>query len=178
MNDGNNQDFNVSGGLGLISSRLSIQGPLKKDKSSFIISGRRTYADLFLKLSDDDVLKNSKLYFYDLNAKVNYTLNNKNRVFLSGYFGQDQMAVGIYSGSIGEIKRLLFAGTIFLMTSCFQTHRLFIVISYQVEENNGGNRLFTTSKIQDYSNPISNIDGGALGYFSAHTTSRKSVIVQ
>jgi hypothetical protein len=94
MNDGNNQDFNVSGGLGLISSRLSIQGPLKKDKSSFIISGRRTYADLFLKLSDDDVLKNSKLYFYDLNAKVNYTLNNKNRVFLSGYFGQDQMAVG------------------------------------------------------------------------------------
>jgi hypothetical protein len=151
MNDGNNQDFNVSGGLGLISSRLSIQGPLKKEKSSFIISGRRTYADLFLKLSDDAVLKDSKLYFYDLNAKVNYTLNEKNRVFLSGYFGQDQMAVsdifGIYWGNQTATLRWnhLFNDRLFSNTSLIYSN-----YSYEVEENNGGNKLFTTSKIQDY----------------------------
>lgn len=92
MKEGNNKDYNVNGGIGLISSRLSVEGPIQKDKSSFIVSGRRTYADLFLKASPD--FKDNKLYFYDLNAKANYKLNNKNHIFLSGYFGRDVLAFG------------------------------------------------------------------------------------
>ena len=68
MNDGNNQNFGVSGGIGLIASRVNIEGPLQKNKSSFLISARRTYADMFLKLGDSS-LKKTKLYFYDLNTK-------------------------------------------------------------------------------------------------------------
>ena len=90
--DGNNQHFNVEGGLGLIASRLKLEGPIQKGKSSFMISGRRTYADLFLKLSNDENVKKSALFFYDLNAKVNYRINDKNTIYLSGYFGKDAMA--------------------------------------------------------------------------------------
>lgn len=89
MNEGNNQDYHVGGGIGLISSRLNVQGPLMKDKSSFLITGRRTYADLFLKLSPDELINNNQLYFYDLNAKLNYILNDNNRLYISGYFGRD-----------------------------------------------------------------------------------------
>jgi hypothetical protein len=92
MLDGNNQKFHASGGVGIIASRLSIEGPIVKDKGSFIISGRRTYADMFLKLSDK--FKGNKLYFYDLNLKANYKINDKNRIFLSGYFGQDKLGLG------------------------------------------------------------------------------------
>lgn len=91
MNDGNNQDFSVSGGVGLISAKLNVEGPIEKDKSSFLVSGRRTYADMFLKLSGDTAVKNSQLYFYDLNAKVNYKLGDKDRLYLSGYFGRDKL---------------------------------------------------------------------------------------
>jgi len=92
MKDGNSKDFGVSGGIGLISSKLTVEGPIVKDKGSFIISGRRTYADLFLPLSGDEALENTSLYFYDLNAKANYQLNENNRIFLSGYFGRDKFA--------------------------------------------------------------------------------------
>jgi outer membrane cobalamin receptor len=101
--DGNAKKLTVSGGIGLISSRLTIQGPLIKDKCSFIISGRRTYADLFLKLADAAKLvnadkrrqiHNAKLYFYDLNAKINYKINSKNQIFLASYFGKDVLQAG------------------------------------------------------------------------------------
>jgi hypothetical protein len=78
MKEGNNQDFNVNGGLGLISSRISIEGPLQKEKSSFIVSGRRTYADIFLRASDE--FKDNVLYFYDLNMKANYKIDEKNKI--------------------------------------------------------------------------------------------------
>lgn len=93
MKDGNNQKFSASGGLGLISSRLTVEGPIIKDKMSFIVSGRRSYADLVAKsvgFFDDDM----NMYFYDLNAKMNYKINDKNRVFLSGYFGKDEFGFG------------------------------------------------------------------------------------
>lgn len=93
MKDGNSKRFSGSGGLGLISSRLTLEGPIQKDKSSFIISGRRTYADLFLKLSKNEDLKNTSLYFYDLNAKLNYRLSDKDRLYLSGYFGRDVLGL-------------------------------------------------------------------------------------
>jgi hypothetical protein len=92
MNEGNDKKYRVKGGLGVISSRLSVEGPIQKEKSSFLITGRRTYADVFLKLTDK--FKDNKLYFYDLNGKANYRINANNRVFLSGYFGRDVLGVG------------------------------------------------------------------------------------
>ena len=94
MRDGNNKKFGASGGIGLISSRLTIEGPIVKDKGSFIISGRRSYADLFLKLQKDETLRDTKLFFYDLNAKANYRITKKDRIFLSGYFGRDEFGLG------------------------------------------------------------------------------------
>ena len=92
MKDGSNQKFNGNAGIGLISSRVSIEGPLAKEKGSFILSGRRTYVDMFLKLSKDN--KENTLYFYDLNGKANYRINKKNRIFFSGYIGQDVLGIG------------------------------------------------------------------------------------
>ncbi|MES2746833.1 MAG: TonB-dependent receptor [Bacteroidota bacterium] len=83
--DGNSNEFHMNGGIGLISSRIMAEGPIKKNKGSFLIAGRGSYAHLFLKLSDN---KNSA-YFYDLNTKLSYKLNSNNNLFLSGYFGRD-----------------------------------------------------------------------------------------
>ncbi len=89
MNDGNSKKYEVNGGIGLISSRLTVEGPIWKDRISFVVSGRRTYADIFLPLSSNKALQNNRLYFYDLNAKINYRINENNQIFLSGYFGRD-----------------------------------------------------------------------------------------
>ena len=94
MKEGNNSEFHGQGGIGLISSRLTLEGPIIKNKISFLISGRRTYLDLFFPLLPDSLAKKSKLYFYDLNAKINYSINENNRVFLSGYFGRDVLKLG------------------------------------------------------------------------------------
>lgn len=91
MKDGNNQKLQVDGGIGLIASRVSIQGPLKKEKASFIISARRTYIDALTKpfVSKTSQFSGSGYYFYDLNTKLNYKFSDKNKLFLSGYFGRD-----------------------------------------------------------------------------------------
>lgn len=89
MKEGNLKKYGVTGSVGLISSNLAVEGPIVKDKGSFIVSARRTYADLFLKLSRKEDLQNTQLYFYDLNLKANYKLNENNRIYLSGYFGRD-----------------------------------------------------------------------------------------
>ncbi|WP_438989690.1 TonB-dependent receptor [Polaribacter sp.] len=83
--EGNSKDFNVTGGIGLVSSRLLIEGPIEKEKISFLIGGRSSYAHLFLPLFDNDNIA----YFYDLNTKLNYRINDRNSVFFSGYFGKD-----------------------------------------------------------------------------------------
>jgi hypothetical protein len=89
MKDGNDKKFSASGGIGTISSRLTLEGPIFKNKTSFIMSARRTYADLFLPLAKDEVVRESKLFFYDLNAKFNLIINENNRIFISGYAGRD-----------------------------------------------------------------------------------------
>ena len=85
--DGSSKGFHANGGIGLISSRLLIEGPLVKDRGSFLIGGRSSYAHLFMKLSKDQ--KNNAAYFYDLNTKMSYKLNPNNNLYLSGYFGRD-----------------------------------------------------------------------------------------
>ncbi len=91
MKEGNMNKFQVDGGLGLIASRISVQGPIKKDKASFIVSARRTYIDLLVKplVPKSSQFHGSGYYFYDLNTKINYQFSEKDRLYLSGYFGRD-----------------------------------------------------------------------------------------
>lgn len=88
--DGNNQRISGTGGIGTIASRLTLEGPIFTDKLTFVVAGRRTYADIFLPLAKDETVKDSKLYFYDLNAKVNYKINDNNRVYVAAYLGRDK----------------------------------------------------------------------------------------
>jgi len=92
MKDGNIKRFSASGGIGTISSRLTLEGPIVRDKTSYILAGRRTYADLFLPFAKQQDVRDSELYFFDLNAKVNHIINEKNRIFVSGYGGRDVFA--------------------------------------------------------------------------------------
>ena len=103
MNEGNKKRFGVKGGLGIISSRLTVEGPLKKDKGSFIISGRRTYIDVLAKaaIPDSSPFAGSGYYFYDLNAKFNYELGAKDRIFVSGYYGKDVFSFSDKKGGFG-----------------------------------------------------------------------------
>ncbi|MFY9241393.1 MAG: TonB-dependent receptor [Polaribacter sp.] len=87
--EGNSKDFNLTGGIGLVSSRLLAEGPIEKEKSSFVVAGRASYAHLFLPLFNND----NTAYFYDLNSKVNYRFNDKNNLFLSTYFGKDVFGI-------------------------------------------------------------------------------------
>ena len=87
--EGNNKAFKVNGGIGLVSSRLLVEGPIKKEKGSFLLGGRSSYAHLFLPIFDIDNIA----YFYDLNTKLSYKLNSKNNIYLSGYFGRDVFSI-------------------------------------------------------------------------------------
>lgn len=96
MNEGNAKRFRMKGGLGLISSRLTLEGPIVKDKGSWIISARRTYIDVLMKgfIPDSSPFAGSGYYFYDFNLKANYKLSKKDRLFVSGYYGKDQFTFG------------------------------------------------------------------------------------
>ncbi|MGB0521975.1 MAG: TonB-dependent receptor [Flammeovirgaceae bacterium] len=93
MKEGNNQKFSASGGISPIAARATLEMPIVKDKGSVILSGRRTYADAIAKLGNNENVDNSTLFFYDLNLKANYTLSQKDRVFVSGYFGKDVFGI-------------------------------------------------------------------------------------
>jgi hypothetical protein len=103
--EGNNREYHMTGGIGLIASRLLVEGPIQKERSSFIVAGRSSYAHLFLKLADEP----NSAYFYDLNAKLNYKINDNNNIFLSGYFGQDNMdfnksLINTYGNSLFNLR--------------------------------------------------------------------------
>ncbi|MCY1633048.1 TonB-dependent receptor [Marinifilum sp. D737] len=90
--EGNSKRFSGSGGIGLVSSRLTLEGPIKKDKTSFMLSGRRSYADVLLRINPK--MRDNIVYFYDLNAKINHKFNDNNRLYISGYFGNDVFKFG------------------------------------------------------------------------------------
>ncbi|WP_231555153.1 TonB-dependent receptor [Cellulophaga sp. Hel_I_12] len=103
--EGNSNEFKANGGIGIVASRLLLEGPIKKEKSAFLIGGRSSYAHLFLPLFDID----NKAYFYDLNAKLNFKINEKNNIFFSGYFGRDVFSisdsfVNTYGNSVGNFR--------------------------------------------------------------------------
>jgi len=109
LKEGNLKELEGNGGIGLFSSKLSLQGPIVKEKASFIIGGRVTYSDWILKKVPDLDIRNSKANFYDLNMKLNYTLNHKNRVSLFGYYSFDRFNLANrdiyeYSNKLGSLK--------------------------------------------------------------------------
>ena len=151
MNDGNNQNFGVSGGIGLISARLNVEGPIQKDKSSFLISGRRTYADLFLGLSGEDNVSNSSLYFYDLNAKANYIFSDKDRLYLSGYFGRDQLGYEDQFGlDWGNATGTLRWSHVINNRWFSNTSAIFSDYNYRIDLDFGGQQIGIISRIQDW----------------------------
>lgn len=149
MKDGNKQHFEANGSIGLISSKLSIEGPIVKDKGSFFVSGRRTYADLFLALDKD--YKDTKLYFYDLNAKANYRLSKKDQLYLSGYLGRDKLGVrelfGVDWGNATATLRWnhLVSSKLFSNTSAIISN-----YDYVVGVERGGSDFNLNSNILDY----------------------------
>ena len=152
MNDGNDKQYKFSGGIGLISSRLNFEGPIVKNKGSFIVSARRTYADLFLKLSRDTDVNKSILYFYDINVKANYQFGEKNRLFLSGYFGKDELGYGTQFGiNWGNTTATLRWNHIFNNRLFSNTSLIYSNYDYRVTINQTTNNLVILSKIKDLS---------------------------
>jgi hypothetical protein len=117
--EGNSNNFEVNGGIGLLASRVMAEGPIVKGKSSFLVAGRSSYAHLFLKLTDN---KNSA-YFYDLNTKISYNFNDKNQLYFSGYFGRDVFSIdksfqNVYGNSVFNLRwNHLFNDKLFANTS-------------------------------------------------------------
>jgi hypothetical protein len=159
MKEGNSKEYHAEGGLGFVASRLTVQGPIKKDTSSFIVSGRRTFIDLFMQppfVSDDSPVNGNKYYFYDLSAKVNYRLSDKDRLFLSGYFGRDvfnfrsqesDFYIKVPWGNATGTARWnhLFTNKLFMNTSLIYTDYKF---EFEGGQDNFSFRLF--SGITDY----------------------------
>lgn len=149
MKEGNKEEYIAHGNIGLIASNLSFEGPIKKDVSSFIVSGRRTYADLFLKLAPAKDIRDARLYFYDLNLKSNFKLNENNRLYISGYTGRDKFSMhnqfGFDWGSATATMRLnhTFNEKLFSNSSL-----IFSNYSYQIDIS-GDKSVLLSSRIKD-----------------------------
>ncbi|KAA6340797.1 TonB-dependent receptor SusC [termite gut metagenome] len=175
--DGNNQRFSGTGGIGLISSRLTLEGPILSDKATFIVSGRRTYADLFLRLANNPDVRNTNLYFYDMNAKLSYRINDNNRLFLSGYLGRDELSSDNMGLNFGNLTTTLRWNHIF--SPKLFSNFTFIGSDYDYSMgSSSGTSLMQewTSKIRDFGfkadfsyhpNPQNSIK---FGYHATHHT--------
>lgn len=151
MKEGNNQSFHAAGGIGLISSRLSLEGPIQKNKSSFMVTGRRTYADLFLHMSRNKDIKDNSLYFYDLNAKANFELNPKNHLYFSGYLGTDKLGISDqflidWGNKVATLRYNSILGDGFFSNTAF----IFSDYHFNIQLKSGKNRFYLNSVIRDY----------------------------
>ena len=152
MNDGNTKEFSGKAGIGNISSRLTLEGPVIKDKWSFILSGRRTYADVVGRMIGIDELENNKLYFYDLNLKTNIQFSHDDRLFISAYTGDDHFKLGesIYMrwGNITSTARWnhIYNGKLFSNTSVIYSR-----YDYNLGvPGNSADQFDWNSKVKDY----------------------------
>lgn len=152
MKEGNNKEYHAQGGIGLISSRLTVEGPIAEDKASFILSGRRTYGDLFLRLSPNEALNTTRLYFYDFNAKANWRISEKDRLFLSGYFGKDVFKFrDLFSNDWGNKTGTLRWNHLFSSRLFSNTTLLFSDFDYGFDAKTfTGETFFYGSGIRDY----------------------------
>ncbi len=151
MDDGNNKEFKVQGGIGLIASRLKAEGPIVKDKGSFMVSFRRTYIDLFLQASPDSSINGSKLNFYDINAKANYKINDKNTIYISGYFGKDNIGVkDLFENNWGNVTTTIRLNHIFNDRLFSNTSLIYNNYNYTVRLLNDVTNFKATSLVRDF----------------------------
>ncbi|WP_443937759.1 TonB-dependent receptor [Pedobacter sp. MW01-1-1] len=151
MEDGNNKAFEFQGGIGLIASRIKAEGPIVKDKGSFMVSFRRTYLDLFLRASSDSSINGSTLNFYDINLKANYKINDKNTIYLSGYFGKDNIGVkDFFSNNWGNATTTLRLNHIFSNRLFSNTSFIYNDYRYTVKLLNDVTNFTATSLIRDF----------------------------
>lgn len=147
MNDGNNQEYKIGGGIGIISSKLEVEGPIVKDKGSFLIAGRRTYADLvYNAIAGTD----NFLYFYDVNAKANYSLDDYNKIFISGYTGRDAIGMNDRFGiDWGNITGTLRWNHIWSKKLFSNTSLIYSDYDYKVKILNDANEFSISSVIKN-----------------------------
>ncbi|MBL4624073.1 MAG: hypothetical protein JKY42_02870, partial [Flavobacteriales bacterium] len=143
----------VSGGIGILASNITLEGPIQKDKSSFMLSARRSYFDLiFAHASNDEATNDNKVFFYDVNAKANFTLEEKDRIFISSYTGRDKFKFGKdfglnWGNQTGTIRwnhiynDKLFSNTSFIGSS----------FDYGVSLGSGDNQADFVASIRDHS---------------------------
>ena len=149
-NDGSTKEFEGTGGIGLLASRLTIDGPIVKDEGSFIISARRTYADLFLRLSSDTSINRASLYFYDINAKANYSLGEKDKIYISGYFGRDNFDYpNVFGFNWGNATGTLRWNHIFADNLFWNTSLIYSDYEYTNNVTSGTAQFNITSGIRD-----------------------------
>ena len=150
MKEGNMKDYQTTANVGLISSNLSFEGPLKENISSFIVSARRTYADLFLQLAPERDFRETQLYFYDLNLKVNFKLNETNRLFISGYLGRDKFRMQDQFGFDGGSKTATIRLNHTFSEKLFSNSSLILSkYSYQIDIS-GDDVVLLGSEIKDF----------------------------
>lgn len=177
MNDGNRKVYAAGGGIGLISSRLKVEGPIVKDKGSFMISARRTYLDAFLALSSDSSINSNTLFFYDLNAKANYQLDEKNTLYLSAYIGRDKLGLsdtfGFNWGNATMTLRWnhLYGNRLFSNTSLIYSNYNYEIQNF-MEENNFQvkSSIKDFNLKQDFEYNISNSQKLRFGLSAVHHT--------
>jgi hypothetical protein len=152
MKDGNTKKTGFSGSIGTISSKLTIEGPLIKDRTTYLIAGRRTYADLFLPLAKDENIRDNKLYFYDLNLKLSHIINEKNRLYLSGYSGRDVFKNGFSSIGFGNQTASLRWNHLFSQKLFFNLSLIYSNYNYDIgTPENEPTSFIWNSKLCDYS---------------------------
>jgi len=151
MLDGNKKRFTAEGGLGLIASRLKVEAPLVRDKSSFMLSGRRTYIDMFLKLSDNEEARSSKIYFYDINGKADLRLDGRNRLYLSGYVGKDDFGyANLFLFDWGNTTANLRWNHIFNERLFGNTSLIYSDFAYNIQISTTRSDFKVASKLQDW----------------------------
>jgi hypothetical protein len=151
MKDGNSKKTGFSGSIGTISSKLTIEGPLKKDRTTYMIAGRRTYADLFLPLAKDESLRDNKLYFYDINLKLSHVINRKNRLYLSGYYGRDIFKNKFSSIGFGNYTTSLRWNHLFSQKLFFNLSLIYSQYTYEIGTSGEEPTSFIwNSKLCDY----------------------------
>ncbi|MCK5169804.1 MAG: carboxypeptidase-like regulatory domain-containing protein, partial [Bacteroidales bacterium] len=151
MKEGNQKKFQATGGLGTISSRLTLEGPIIEDKWSVLVAGRRTYVDLMLLLSSDDMVKSNKLYFYDLNLKTNYKISDKDRIYISGYFGRDVFKFGdMFGFDWGNYTLTTRWNHLFTEKLFSNFSFIYSKYDYKMESGTDASGFKWTSNLEDY----------------------------
>ena len=171
MKDGNAKKIEATGGIGTISSRLTVEGPIVKDKATFLASGRRTYADLMLLFASDTNIRQTKFYFYDLNGKLSWILGENDRLFLSAYNGKDLFGSDFSTFGFGNSTTTLRWNHLMSKKLFLNTSIIYSRYNYLMETEPGQFFSFKwTSNMEDYTvkqdytfflNPLNTIKFGA-----------------